>query len=156
MDACVCLEYPSISKAYYPLWCSGGAVYCRYVTAVALVCCVSMISSCREAAGGGGYQCQGVDRESTRLHFPCCRYAITDSINGLKRLLGADFKSVELRVLAHLSADTQLLSAFNSPHSTDIFVNLTSEWSAPVLSIVPWLNGVCVCVLAGWGSRSRQ
>lgn len=50
--------------------------------------------------------------------------------------MSADYKSIELRVLAHLSNDTQLLSAFNNRTSNDIFVSLTSEWSAsPTLSI---------------------
>lgn len=41
-----------------------------------------------------------------------------------------DYKSIELRVLAHLSLDPQLISVFTSStaKTSDIFVSLTSEW----------------------------
>ncbi|KAI0209399.1 DNA polymerase nu [Lamellibrachia satsuma] len=43
-------------------------------------------------------------------------------------LLSADFKQIELRLLAHLSGDSALLRVFNNPNSDDIFKDLTSQW----------------------------
>ncbi|XP_030848267.1 DNA polymerase nu-like [Strongylocentrotus purpuratus] len=42
--------------------------------------------------------------------------------------IAADFQSIELRILAHLSQDAVLLKVFNDAGSTDIFVQLTCEW----------------------------
>nr|XP_054765667.1 DNA polymerase nu-like [Lytechinus pictus] len=42
--------------------------------------------------------------------------------------IAADFQSIELRILAHLSQDPVLLKVFNDAGSTDIFVQLTCEW----------------------------
>ncbi|XP_050399369.1 DNA polymerase nu isoform X2 [Patella vulgata] len=43
-------------------------------------------------------------------------------------LLAADFQQVELRLLAHLSKDEQLLSIFDDDNCKDIFRTLTSQW----------------------------
>ncbi|KAK2180438.1 hypothetical protein NP493_443g04021 [Ridgeia piscesae] len=43
-------------------------------------------------------------------------------------LLSADFRQIELRLLAHLSGDPGLLAIFNNPYSDDIFRELTSQW----------------------------
>jgi DNA polymerase nu len=42
--------------------------------------------------------------------------------------VAADFKSIELRLLAHLSEDPDLLKVMNDPKASDIFTLLTSEW----------------------------
>jgi len=42
----------------------------------------------------------------------------------------ADFKSIELRLLAHLSEDPVLIDILNSQHSCDVFTLLASEWYA--------------------------
>lgn len=41
-------------------------------------------------------------------------------------LISVDFCQIELRVLAHLSKDSNLLSALKS--SGDVFINLSSKW----------------------------
>ncbi|KAH9524927.1 hypothetical protein Btru_028298 [Bulinus truncatus] len=43
-------------------------------------------------------------------------------------LLAADFQQIELRVLAHLSEDSGLLSTFWQQKSQDIFISLASQW----------------------------
>uniref|UniRef100_A0A2C9LMK3 DNA-directed DNA polymerase family A palm domain-containing protein n=1 Tax=Biomphalaria glabrata TaxID=6526 RepID=A0A2C9LMK3_BIOGL len=43
-------------------------------------------------------------------------------------LLAADFQQIELRILAHLSEDSGLLSKFWHTQAQDIFISLTSEW----------------------------
>ncbi|ESO96805.1 hypothetical protein LOTGIDRAFT_159543 [Lottia gigantea] len=43
-------------------------------------------------------------------------------------LLAADFQQIELRLLAHLSNDPQLLEIFNTSNKEDIFLTLTSQW----------------------------
>ncbi|XP_033126470.1 DNA polymerase nu-like isoform X2 [Anneissia japonica] len=45
-----------------------------------------------------------------------------------KMLIAADFQSIELRLLAHLSQDASLLAVFNNPGVADIFVELTTHW----------------------------
>ena len=40
----------------------------------------------------------------------------------------ADFRSIELRLLAHLSDDPVLLNTLNSRQSSDVFILLASEW----------------------------
>ncbi|XP_072042570.1 DNA polymerase nu-like [Amphiura filiformis] len=42
--------------------------------------------------------------------------------------IAADFQSIELRLLAHMSGDPVLLKVFNNKHSQDVFVDLASEW----------------------------
>ncbi|XP_072476128.1 DNA polymerase nu [Notamacropus eugenii] len=42
--------------------------------------------------------------------------------------LAADFSQIELRILAHLSCDPELLKLFQEPESLDVFVSLTSQW----------------------------
>ncbi|XP_022086498.1 DNA polymerase nu-like isoform X2 [Acanthaster planci] len=42
--------------------------------------------------------------------------------------IAADFQSIELRLLAHLSHDPVLVRAFNKKDCTDIFVELASQW----------------------------
>ncbi|XP_028518667.1 DNA polymerase nu-like [Exaiptasia diaphana] len=42
--------------------------------------------------------------------------------------LAADFQSIELRLLAHLSNDIALLKVFNEKNSSDVFITLTSQW----------------------------
>ncbi|XP_071792633.1 DNA polymerase nu-like isoform X2 [Asterias amurensis] len=42
--------------------------------------------------------------------------------------IAADFQSIELRLLAHLSNDPVLLRAFNKKDCQDIFAELTSQW----------------------------
>ncbi|XP_071947423.1 DNA polymerase nu-like [Antedon mediterranea] len=45
-----------------------------------------------------------------------------------KTLIAADFQSIELRLLAHLSQDAALCAVFNNPGVDDIFVELTKHW----------------------------
>uniref|UniRef100_G1P8Z3 DNA-directed DNA polymerase n=1 Tax=Myotis lucifugus TaxID=59463 RepID=G1P8Z3_MYOLU len=42
--------------------------------------------------------------------------------------LAADFAQIELRILAHLSGDPELLKLFQEPESDDVFSTLTSQW----------------------------
>ena len=60
----------------------------------------------------------------------CVSYALIDEF--IIVFLCIDFKSIELRVLAHLSNDPSLLSALtsSSQSSDDVFVMLASEWYA--------------------------
>ncbi|CAN2388429.1 Polymerase (DNA directed) nu [Pristimantis euphronides] len=44
--------------------------------------------------------------------------------------LAADFSQIELRLLAHFSADPALLKLFNETQRTDVFTNLASQWKA--------------------------
>lgn len=60
-----------------------------------------------------------------KMHMPAHLQAHGNDIHS------PDFKSIELRVLAHLCGDLQLLSAFNSSQATDIFIHLASEWLVP-------------------------
>ena len=62
----------------------------------------------------------------------------------------ADFKSIELRVLAHLSGDAQLLSAFSSSQNADIFITLASEW----YSIIKILYAVADPVNLEWAIKA--
>lgn len=64
--------------------------------------------------------------------------------------LCVDFKSIELRVLAHLSSDPQLLSAFNSHTSTDIFVTLASEWYMTPDTLSTPYGGMVYAPTAAW------
>ncbi|KAL9982361.1 hypothetical protein ACROYT_G004393 [Oculina patagonica] len=43
-------------------------------------------------------------------------------------LLAADFQSIELRLLSHLSEDPSLIQIFNDKHCTDVFSTLASQW----------------------------
>ncbi|XP_038071187.1 DNA polymerase nu-like [Patiria miniata] len=50
--------------------------------------------------------------------------------------VAADFQSIELRLLAHLSHDPVLVRAFNKQDCTDIFVELASQWlGVPTASV---------------------
>ncbi|XP_062430617.1 DNA polymerase nu [Rhea pennata] len=42
--------------------------------------------------------------------------------------LAADFSHIELRILADLSSDPELLKLFEEPETTDIFTTLASQW----------------------------
>ncbi|XP_051020970.1 DNA polymerase nu isoform X1 [Acomys russatus] len=42
--------------------------------------------------------------------------------------LAADFSQIELRILAHLSGDPELLKLFQEPERDDVFSTLTSQW----------------------------
>uniref|UniRef100_A0A8D0LAZ9 DNA polymerase nu n=1 Tax=Sphenodon punctatus TaxID=8508 RepID=A0A8D0LAZ9_SPHPU len=42
--------------------------------------------------------------------------------------LAADFSHIELRILAHLSCDPELLKLFQDPEATDVFTTLASQW----------------------------
>ncbi|KAG6935888.1 DNA polymerase nu, partial [Chelydra serpentina] len=42
--------------------------------------------------------------------------------------LAADFSHIELRILAHLSCDPELLKLFQEPETTDVFTTLASQW----------------------------
>ncbi|XP_038600739.1 DNA polymerase nu [Tachyglossus aculeatus] len=50
--------------------------------------------------------------------------------------LAADFSQVELRILAHLSRDPQLLGLFREPESADVFASLASQWKGRPLEEV--------------------
>ena len=50
----------------------------------------------------------------------------------------ADFKSIELRLLAHLSEDPVLIDILNSQQSCDVFTLLASEWCAEC-SYLEWI-----------------
>lgn len=39
-----------------------------------------------------------------------------------------DFSQIELRILAHLSGDPELLKLFQEPERDDVFSALTSQW----------------------------
>ncbi|CAM5150698.1 unnamed protein product, partial [Natator depressus] len=41
--------------------------------------------------------------------------------------LAADFSHIELRILAHLSCDPELLKLFQEPETTDVFTTLASQ-----------------------------
>ncbi|XP_022797003.1 DNA polymerase nu-like [Stylophora pistillata] len=43
-------------------------------------------------------------------------------------LLAADFQSIELRLLSHLSEDPSLVQIFNDKQCTDVFTTLASQW----------------------------
>ncbi len=43
-------------------------------------------------------------------------------------IVHTDFKSIELRLVAHFSQDHLLLSILNSNTTPDVFVHLASEW----------------------------
>ncbi len=45
-------------------------------------------------------------------------------------LLACDWAQIELRLLAHLSADASLIRLFNDPHCPDFFRALAAEWLA--------------------------
>ncbi|XP_043918822.1 DNA polymerase nu-like isoform X2 [Protopterus annectens] len=50
--------------------------------------------------------------------------------------LAADFSQIELRILAHLSSDPELLKLFQAPKITDVFTSLASEWKdIPVAAV---------------------
>ncbi|XP_005089980.2 DNA polymerase nu [Aplysia californica] len=50
--------------------------------------------------------------------------------------LSADFQQIELRILAHLSGDSALLSMFWRPQAGDIFTSLYSQWhNKPIESV---------------------
>lgn len=51
-------------------------------------------------------------------------------------LLSADFQQIELRILAHLSEDSNLLSTFWQPKSNDVFIALTSKWQGKDMASV--------------------
>ncbi|GFR97839.1 DNA polymerase nu [Elysia marginata] len=51
-------------------------------------------------------------------------------------LLSADFQQIELRILAHLSEDSNLLSTFWQTNSNDVFVALTSKWQGKDITSV--------------------
>ncbi|XP_074129260.1 DNA polymerase nu [Sminthopsis crassicaudata] len=42
--------------------------------------------------------------------------------------LAADFSQIELRILAHLSCDPELLKLFQQAENLDVFMSLTSQW----------------------------
>ncbi|XP_072113537.1 DNA polymerase nu [Mobula birostris] len=42
--------------------------------------------------------------------------------------LAADFSHIELRILAHLTSDSELLRLFQEPEPPDIFTSLASQW----------------------------
>ncbi|XP_069600979.1 DNA polymerase nu isoform X1 [Ranitomeya imitator] len=44
--------------------------------------------------------------------------------------LAADFSQIELRLLAHFSADPALLELFHETARTDVFTNLAAQWKA--------------------------
>uniref|UniRef100_A0A287AU31 DNA polymerase nu n=1 Tax=Sus scrofa TaxID=9823 RepID=A0A287AU31_PIG len=45
-----------------------------------------------------------------------------------RSFLAADFSQIELRILAHLSGDPELLKLFQEPERDDVFSALTSQW----------------------------
>ncbi|XP_037685189.1 DNA polymerase nu isoform X5 [Choloepus didactylus] len=45
-----------------------------------------------------------------------------------RTFLAADFSQIELRILAHLSGDPELLKLFQEPERDDVFSTLTSQW----------------------------
>ncbi|XP_075713185.1 DNA polymerase nu isoform X2 [Rhinoderma darwinii] len=45
-----------------------------------------------------------------------------------RSFLAADFSQIELRLLAHFSADPALLKLFHETERTDVFTNLASQW----------------------------
>lgn len=52
-------------------------------------------------------------------------------------LLGADYRQLELRLMAHLSADQKLLEALGA-HQADPFVELAVKWLRKQRSEVSW------------------
>lgn len=54
-----------------------------------------------------------------------CRNAFTVKSN--RTLISADFRQLELRVLAHLSDDPSLISIFKE--STDVFISIAAKWN---------------------------
>ena len=56
----------------------------------------------------------------------CCVYRHKT----LKMLLAVstDFRSIELRLVAHFSGDSLLMSVLKSRKTPDVFVHLASEW----------------------------
>uniref|UniRef100_A0A286XTF4 DNA polymerase nu n=1 Tax=Cavia porcellus TaxID=10141 RepID=A0A286XTF4_CAVPO len=52
--------------------------------------------------------------------------------------LAADFSQIELRILAHLSGDPELLKLFQESERDDVFSTLTSQWkNIPVEHVTP-------------------
>ncbi|XP_013362279.1 PREDICTED: DNA polymerase nu isoform X2 [Chinchilla lanigera] len=52
--------------------------------------------------------------------------------------LAADFSQIELRILAHLSGDPELLKLFQESERDDVFSTLTSQWrNIPVEHVMP-------------------
>ena len=49
----------------------------------------------------------------------------------------ADFRSIELRLLAHLSGDPVLINTLNSRQSSDVFILLASEWYTTYFIVLP-------------------
>ena len=58
------------------------------------------------------------------------RLSIRDAFIATKgcTLLSADYKQIELRVMAHLSKDPKLIEIFNGATSDDVFQMLASSW----------------------------
>nr|XP_020847879.1 DNA polymerase nu isoform X2 [Phascolarctos cinereus] len=54
--------------------------------------------------------------------------------------LAADFSQIELRILAHLSCDPELLKLFQEPESLDVFMSLTSQWRGIPLEQVTYVE----------------
>ncbi|XP_070120155.1 DNA polymerase nu isoform X6 [Equus caballus] len=58
--------------------------------------------------------------------------------------LAADFSQIELRILAHLSGDPELLKLFQESERDDVFSTLTSQWEREACCL-PWsyCSGSC-------------
>ncbi|RUS72236.1 hypothetical protein EGW08_020009, partial [Elysia chlorotica] len=55
-------------------------------------------------------------------------------------LLSADFQQIELRILAHLSEDSSLLSTFWQPNASDVFIALTGKWQGKDVDSVTYAD----------------
>ena len=73
-------------------------------------------------------------------------------------LLSADYSQIELRLLAHFSADETLTSAFHDAYSDDIFKVIASKWHNKSTSFVSEVERnnvkrICYAVIYGAGPK---
>lgn len=68
-------------------------------------------------------QLQGKSKETITIN-PRSMFVSAKSFS----FLAADFAQIELRLLAHFSADPALLKLFHEAERTDVFTNLASQW----------------------------
>lgn len=73
-------------------------------------------------------------------------------------LLSADYRQLELRIMAHFSGDERLISAFKggAEHGADPFVQLAAQWqNKPVAQVAPedrrWAKAITYGMLYGKG-----
>lgn len=91
---------------------------------------------------------------SERIIFSC-RTAFTVKSN--RMLISADFRQLELRVLAHLSNDSSLISIFNE--SADVFISIAAKWNKVAeIDVTEKMRNntkqICYGIIYGMGVKS--